>query len=87
MSGIWLKQVVFSRHYLEKVELTKRAKQEAVKDLKPDWLLLSLLTLLKRKLLNYWSNGKVLNPVASKTLKILSVPMVITITLLVKKGE
>ena len=28
-----------------------------------------------------------LNPVSSKALKILSVPMVITITILVKKGE
>ena len=49
-------------------------KQNGVEILKLYWLLLSLLTLLWRKLLNHWSYGEVLNSVASKTLKICEHP-------------
>ena len=56
-------------------------KQNGVEILKLYWLLLSLLTLLWRKLLNHWSYGEVLNSVASKTLKTVSISVVFTTTL------
>ena len=54
-------------------------RRRGVKNLKIDWLVLSLLALLPRKLLNHCSYGEVLHPITSKTLKLVSIPMVFTI--------
>ena len=53
----------------ERSSCKKESSESGVKNIKLDWLLLSLLALLERMLLNHWSYEEKLNPTASKIIE------------------